>query len=187
MGPIERPPALFGRFPRFSFPALVCAGFSNSAAPEEPQLTPSVDAPLKHRCMRIVKKAMKMGLPIFLLFPFQARNLYRNGLRKDHWPPKGEQRYSFRVDSYSRITLHDHHTGRPVELPTGATKLSWPIRDSIRFSQDGHYLLIPYEKTDFSIEAKSFFLRVWDIRKGAFIRTVRIQKNFLAETNHAPT
>lgn len=132
--------------------------------------------------MNFVQKAVKMSLPILLLFPFQARNLYRNGLQKDYWPLNGERQFSIRVDSYSRITLHDHGTGRSVELPTSATKLSWPIRHSIRFSQDGRYLLIPYEKTEFSIEAKSYFLRVWDIRKGAFIRTVRIKESFLAET-----
>lgn len=132
--------------------------------------------------MNFVQKAVKMSLPILLLFPFQARNLYRNGLPKDYWPLNGERQFSIRVDSYSRITLHDHAAGRPVELPTSATKLSWPIRGSIRFSQDGRYLLIPYEKTEFSIEAKSYFLRVWDIRKGAFIRKVRIKKSLLAET-----
>jgi len=137
--------------------------------------------------MRIFKKAMKTVLPIFLLFPFQARNLYRKGLQKDHWPPEGEQRYSFRVDSYSRIILHDHRTGRPVELPISAHKLSWPIRDSIRFSRDGRYLLIPCEKTEFSMEAKSYFLQIWDISKGAFVRKVRIEKNLLVETDHSPT
>jgi hypothetical protein len=137
--------------------------------------------------MRIVKKAMKTVLPIFLLFPFQARNLYRKGVQKNHWPPEGEQRYSFRLDSYSRITLHDHRTGRPVELPISANKLSWPIRDSIRFSQDGRFLLIPCEKTEFSVEAKSYFLQVWDIRKGDIVRKVRIKKSLLMETDHSPT
>lgn len=138
--------------------------------------------------MNYVRQALKMGLPILLLFPFQARNLYRKGLQKDHWPPEGEVRYSFRVDSYSRIALQDHRTGRPTELPTNATKLSWPIRDSIRFTQDGRFLLIPYEKTEFSMEAKTHFLRVWDIRKGAFIRKVRLTESFLGETAppHSP-
>lgn len=123
----------------------------------------------------------KLFVLMALLLGGCNERLYREGLASSSWPSTLSPQYSVFIGTDSQVFLINHSANQKEPLPFFTRKFSHPISDSIRFSKDGKFLLIPIVKDNISAEKSDYYLAIWDIEKHIIFKEISIHRELIGK------
>lgn len=133
----------------------------------------------EHRSREPNVMRISIFLWLTLLLSGCNESLYLEGTALPSWPNTLTPRYSVSIGTDSQVFLINHTTSQKEALPFFARKFSRPDAEKIRFSKDGHYLLVPIIKDALTPDGNDYYLAIWDIEKHAAIREIQIQRELI--------
>jgi hypothetical protein len=97
---------------------------------------------------------------------------YQRGVESLTWPSGENPFFAVEIGNRGEVLVHDREAKDQFTFQIANMDRSVVVKERIRFSRDGALLFIPLKITSFTSFPDRFDLRIYDLKKRAFLKTL---------------